>query len=173
MKKLDTPILNAPARLLPFNADQADVLDKNGQLGADLTHTHPSVSQAYLKTMIPMCLFPTLEHLNFMGMGRDNADIRIEASWMPEGVYADQPDRPDDLREYTEDVSIAGFFALFFILCVTVDASTTAHRRFKGKFSDLRIFITLDADKNRAHLWMQPELAEALNTGFAAWTKTK
>lgn len=173
MKKLDTPILNAPSRLLPFNGDQANALDENGQLGADLTHAHSRVSQAYLKTMIPMCLFQALEHLNFMAMNRENADIQIQADWMPEGVYDDQPDRPDDLREYTEDVSIAGFFALFFILCVTVDASTTAHRRFKNKFSDQRVFIILDADKNRAHLWMDPKLADALNAGFEAWTRAK
>lgn len=176
MEKLDTPIRNAPSRLLPFNGDQANVLNENGQLGADLTHTHDSVSQAYLKTMVPMCLFPALEHLRFMGIDRDSVSIQIEASWMPEGGYADQPGRPDDLREYreyTEDVSIAGFFALFFILCATIDASTTAHRRFKSKFSDQQIFIILDADKNRGHLFVTPELADAWDAGFEAWTRAK
>lgn len=171
MRKLDAPILDAPENLLPFTKDQADALEAHGHLGDDLTHKHPCVSQMYLKTMIPRCLLPALARLDFMGL--EDADIRIEADWMPEDAYADRPGMPIGMYEYTTDVSIAGFFVLFFVLCVAVENSMTAHRRFKKAFTDQRFYIGFDADANRAHLWMTPELADALNVGFSSWTKTK
>lgn len=171
MLRLDTALTAAPDTLLPFTKEQADALDAAGHLDPDCTHGRPSVSKEYLGEMLPRFLFPLNQKLSWLGL--DDLDIRIRAAWMPEEAYADRPDRPLDAVEYTEDMSISGFFVMFFLLCTTASSSTTAHRRFKGAFTGQCIHIWLDADQNRAHLWMQPDLAEALNTGFAAWTKTK
>lgn len=171
MEKLDTPILNAPEQLLPFTKDQADALEAHGQLGNDLTHKHPCVSQMYLKTMIPRCLLPALARLDFLGL--EDADIRIVADWIPEDAYEGRPGMPIGMHEYTVDVSIAGFFVLFYILCATFESSTTAHRRFKRDFTGQRFYILFDANGNQAHLYMTPALADALNAGFSCWTQAR
>ena len=141
----------------------ADAIDEMDGLPKPVPLVRQEVREAISRVLLPVIL----DDLAFMGMAEP--DIRVKSAWTSQ---ADAAMDMDGLVLATEGrVPAAIFVLLFALVCRTCGASTTAHRRFKGKFAGERIHIVIDMERDAVQMALSQNLMDALNIGWASWMR--
>lgn len=162
---IEDPIDPLP-RLFPLRERQAVALFENGQLGTDRATLMPGKSKKYVAFALENVIIPVSRELAFLGL--DIPQIRVEASWMP--AQPDYVPIESDVECTEGRLCISAFTTFYALICRAVNASTTAHRRYKDAFLGETIRITIDANLNAVRMRMHPDLAEAIQDSFNAWS---
>jgi hypothetical protein len=158
--------LDRPDQLFPLNELQALALFESGTLGPDAATLAPGKSKKYVAAALENVIIPVSRELDFMGLGQ--VQIRVEASWMP--AQPDYVPVKSDVECTEGRVCISAFATFYTLICRAVNASTTAHRRYKDAFCGESIRIVIDADANAVRMRMHPDLVDAIQDSFNAWS---
>lgn len=184
------PSINAdpiPVGALPITEDEARRLFAD--TGVPYEESFKPVSSETAMEHFEKRIIPALAHLGFMGVN-PLPDIRVLADWSktdnediadieyPAFIFPDFME--EDELEHMLDVSLlngldgelpmtlgriplAAFSALFSTWMVAVDKSTSAHRRYKDKFTGQHIRFILHADYNHVEAFANKDLFIALD----------
>lgn len=184
------PAINAdpiPLGALPITEDEARQLF--AATGVPYEESFKPVSPENAMEHFEKRIIPAMAHLGFMGVN-PLPDIRVLADWsktdnedisdieylpfiFPDFMEEDELEHLIDMSLLNSlegelpmtlgRIPLAAFSALFSTLMVAVDKSTSAHRRYKDKFTGQNIRFILHADYNNVEAFANKDLVIALD----------
>jgi hypothetical protein len=181
---------------LPITEDQCRKLYAACDLSFDAA-ARKSLKNDRVRAHLEHQILPALaKHLKFMGVESiPKIQIVSPGGLMPGGIspiryspYVAPGDMPsEDVDELLDtaltnadegelpctigQVPIPAFSAIFCHIVAMADKSTTAHRRYKNKFSGERIRLVFHTEYNHAEMFVPEDLAKALDESVKCYLR--
>jgi hypothetical protein len=164
---------------LPVTEEQCRKMYAAADLSFDAAAKKP-IEKDRLRAYLEYQILPAIKkHLNFLGVDT-HPKIQVVAPWSSStaGItpirYAPSDDfgtlldtslrnaREGELPCTVGQVPIAAFSSIFCHVAAMIDKSTTAHRRYKNRFTGEHIRLIFHPDYNHVEMFVPEDLADAL-----------